>query len=518
MAKQLKSRAKFYTDAQTLLKKGLPVADLQDLAYEYEGITSEHVKEFVKSLNKTNAIKQQLEIDRKQAQQIYNQVDDLFIERYPHLIAMEQENNISYYNYNNGVYTQVSTVNLKDMIHDFFKEHNLLEHRTESKIKDTIGRIASILKYENNKRFNEKYFDTRKWYINVKNGLLDPITKELFSHTPEYFSITQTAFDYDSTASCPKFIQALDYTAQDAPGTAKMIQEMYGYILCTNGNPAHKVHYLFGRLARNGKGTFTNVLIGLIGESNSSKLSLEQMASPSDSVIVPIVGKHLNFSDEVNVSKNLDSGRLTSMSSQGSITISPKFEPAFSYKVRAKFIVACNYFPNFSSGQGMKHRTIIIPFNFHIAPENRVFDLDKILLEEEGSGILNWALEGHEMLKANNYQFYISEMSDELSDENNKGNDSVLAFLDEDYVFSSDYKKMITTKELYTGYTFYCLASGYSKKNFHNFSSTIKTFCDESKKIEYVRGLGRGYKYLMLKSDYDLPDDIKEDFEIPNSF
>jgi len=505
MATKLKPKSKFFTDAQALLKKGLPVADLQDLAYEYEGITQEHIQSFISSTSKSNAIKAQLEIDRKEAQQIYNRIDEMFTERYPNLVAMEQEENISYYNYENGVYKLLNLENLKNLIHDFFKEKNLLEYRTENKIRDTIGRISSLLKYENKKRFSPMTSKNTKWYLNVKNGLLDPTTRELHPHTPDYFSITQTSFDYNPEAKCPKFEEAVRYSSQDAEGTDIMLKEMFGYMIATEGNPSHKVFYLYGRRARNGKSMVVNVLIGLLGDPNVSKLTLEQLASNSDSIIVPLIGKHINFSDEVNGSKFLDSGRLTSMSSQGNITVSPKHKAPFNYKVRAKFIVACNYFPNFQSGQGMKHRTIVIPFNFHIPKDKRIFDYENILLEEEGSGILNWALEGAEQLKANDYQFYLSSLSLEDTEENNKGNDSVLSFLDDEYIFDEKLDYFYSTEDMYESYVMYCKKFGYTGiKHKYNFSSTLKTYSEETGKINMARfGNKRGYKGLESKeADY----------------
>lgn len=500
----LKKKSSFFTDAKKLLKNGYNPADLQDLAYEYENITAEDIQSIIKTTQVNNAIKQQLELDRKQAQQTYNKIDEMFIERYPNLVAMEQEENISYYNYDGGVYKLLNLENLKNIIHDFFKENGLLEYRTESKIRDTIGRISSLLKYENKKRFSPMTSKNSKWYLNVKNGLLDPTTKELHPHTPDYFSITQTSFDYNPEAKCPKFEEAIKYSSQNAEGTEVMLKEMFGYMIATEGNPSHKVFYLYGRRARNGKSMVVNVLIGLLGDPNVSKLTLEQLASQSDSIIVPLIGKHINFSDEVNGSKFLDSGRLTSMSSQGNITVSPKHKAPFNYRVRAKFIVACNYFPNFQSGQGMKHRTIVIPFNFHIPKDKRIFDYENILLEEEGSGILNWALEGADELKAKDYQFYISQLSEEDVEENNKGNDSVLSFLDKQYEFDNKFVDFYKTDDLYDEYSSYCFRFGYTKKNQYNFSSTLKTYSEETNNITPARVNNiRGYKGLASKEgDY----------------
>lgn len=501
MAKALKTKAKFFTDAKKLLKDGYNPADLQDFAHEYQNVTADDIQSVLKSTQINSAVNVQIERDKKEAQRIYNNIDNMFIEKYPNLVAFEQDENISFYDYKDGVYIRLTKNTLKDRIHTMFVDNNLLDFRTRAKVDDTLSRIVSLLQYENKKRFNQKYFETREWYINVKNGLLNPKTRELIDHTPAYFSTSQTSFNYDPDAVCPKFLSAVQLSARNAEGTDRMLQEAFGYMIATNGNPSHKIFYLYGRVARNGKSTMAQILIGLCGYDNVSTLSIENLSSQSDSILTPIVGKHMNFSDEANASKFLDSGRLTSMTAQGPITISPKFEAPFSYTVRSKFLVACNYLPNFQSPQGMKQRTIIIPFNYFIPPEDRIYDYDKILLQEEGSGILNWALDGYHMLAEQKMQFTISELSKEDSEEIAKGNDSVLSFLDIEMDISlEEYTHKITTKTLYDRYVSYCANYGHGKaKGFRSFAQSMKTFAEETNSIQYHSKDPRGYSGLSFK-------------------
>ncbi len=507
-------REKFFTDAKKFIKAGMPIADLQDLAQKYTNISTEDINAFLKTNLVTSAIVAQTGEDRKKANEVYKYIDKMFIERYPHMVAYQQENNVSFYNYNNGVYVKVGMEDMRILVDKFFIEHNLLEHRTSThKVKDTISRISALLNYENGKRFNEKNLEGRQWYINVKNGLLNPVTKELLPHTPKYFSLTQAPFEYNSDADCPKFKEAVALSSRNTEGTDIMIQEMFGYVVATDGNPKNKVFYMYGNVARNGKSTIAQVLIGLIGESNVSTLSLEDIASPSKSIIEPIIGKQLNFSDEVDKT-HLSSSRLTAISSQGSTQISPKYEPSFSYRVRAKFIVACNYLPNFSSGQGMIHRTIVIPFKYKIPESNRIDNYDKVLLQEEGSGILNWALQGYDRFVENKGMFTLSQDSINDAQENILSNNSVLAYLNDEYEFDANYTDKISTKEMYgtltTGYVGYCKASGQMPFALGKFSQHMKTFSEEHGKIRYHAKDPRGYSGLKLKIDCEFDNVIDE--------
>jgi len=178
--------------------------------------------------------------------------------------------------------------------------------------------------------------------------------------------------------------------SKESESTALMIQQMYGYCLM-KGNPMHKVFYLYGDTARNGKSTAAKILCGLIGWGNVSTLSLQQIEGENSSMMTSIIGKQINFSDEIS-SKFIGSSRLTAVAAEGVIEVNPKYKHSFMYSVKAKFIIACNDLPRFSDFQGMKHRMISIPFRHHLKENERVSRYDEILLEKEGAGILNCAI------------------------------------------------------------------------------------------------------------------------------
>jgi putative DNA primase/helicase len=298
-----------------------------------------------------------------------------------------------------------------------------------------------------------------------------------------------------------------------------MVQEMYGYCLM-EGNPRHKIFYLFGDTARNGKSTVAQIICGIIGWKNCSVLSLEQLTGENSHILTALVGKQINFSDETS-SKYIESSKLTSIVAEGNIDINPKNKPNFSYKVRSKFIVSCNYIPRFKDEQGMKNRAILIPFNYKLLEKDRIDDFDKILLEKEGAGILNWGIEGLKYLKQNRL-FTISEESQEEIYENNIMSNTTLGYLETNYVFKDELEKPFSSRELYgdvgdrdsnpTGYRLYAKLNGIIPVSFSVFAKELKKFSKEFNKIKEIRKGSNGDRFyvgLENRNVYELEHDTE---------
>jgi putative DNA primase/helicase len=391
-----------------------------------------------------------------------------------------------------------------------------MECRTSShRVKDTITRISSLLSCLSNKIFTDEQVQHQKWFLNLKNGLLDMNTFELLHHTPLFFSTVQVQHEYNTKAECPLFDKFIKTVSGNNEDTALMIKEMYGYSIM-GGNPLHKVFYLFGDTARNGKSTCAKILCGLIGWGNVSTLTLQQIASENSSILTSIIGKQINFSDEIS-SKFIESSRLTAMSAEGVVEINPKFKPSFLYPVKSKFIIACNDLPRFNDYQGMKHRMISIPFRYHLKEGERIANYDRVLLETEGAGILNWAIEGAKKMKESHI-FTISKDSEEDLNDNRDQSAPIYTYLERNYYFGDEYEQEFSVEELYgmlatkdnapTGYRYFCQQNGTNVCSSFTFARELKRFSRETEKIKQRRvGERKERKYIGLKRMKDVDDE-----------
>lgn len=492
---KLKPRSSFELTARRRLASGTPHEAIFTMINEFEGVTENDVDNFLKMNSVKQAINGALSQSKDQKEMIYNTLDKKFIEKHSLLVSFTRGENVSFYEYRNGVYISLTDVDMINLVDALMEELMLLDYRTKRRyITDTIGRIGSLLSRTQGRYFTDETFINSKWYINLKNGLLETDTYTLLPHTPKYFSVSQIPFNYDPEQKCQEFLKFIDKITNGRSDIAQMIQEMYGYLL-SDGNRRHKVFYLYGDTARNGKSTCAKIACGLIGSSNVSSLSLEQIAKESSAMMTTIVGKQINFTDELST-KFIESSKLTAMSSESLIEINPKYKSPFMYKVKAKFIVCCNDLPRFSDNQGMKHRMLTIPFNVHIKEEQRILDYDQILLNTEGAGILNWAIEGAKLLKKNGV-FFVSKDSKDDMNENAMGSNSVYAFLESEYKFSPLFDTLVSPNDMYgdvgikgepgTMYRLYCHREGIGAVSKKKFEKEVMRFANETQKITQKR-------------------------------
>ncbi len=505
---------KFLSKAAYLLNKGAEKEDLLELAEGYD-IDERGVDDYLATRTMSRAVSGALMAGSEEKKAIYNMLDQKLIEEHPDLVIYSRGENVQFYNYNNGVYEPVYEKDVINLVDNVMAQYSLFDYRTSSRnIKDTVSRVKSLLSRTPGRFFDDDSVSSQRWYLNLKNGLLDMRKYELKPHTPEYFSSVQLPFEYNESAECTEFKNFINTVTEGNESTGRMIQEMFGYGI-GEGNPKHKVHYLYGDTARNGKSTVAKVLCGLIGWGNVSTLTLSQIAGENSSILTSIVGKQINFADEIS-SKYVESSRLTAMSAEGIFEINPKFKPAYLCPIKAKFIICCNDLPRFKDAQGMKHRMISIPFSFQIPEGERIDRYDEVLLEKEGAGILNWAIAGAKILQ-DEKMFTINDQSKEDTHDNIMASNSIYAFLEHTMEFDPSYTREYTTQELYgdpatkdskpTGFRAFCLNTGISTPAYLTFSKEIRRFANETKKITYSKTRkGSVYMGMMVEGHGDLDE------------
>ncbi|HEY9826366.1 MAG TPA: phage/plasmid primase, P4 family [Stenomitos sp.] len=514
--KKLKPKHQFYTKASYALSRGTPIEAIYDLANDYDIQVSE-VGTYLENKKKSNAVSGALMAGREEKDALYNKLDEKFLEEYSNIIVISRGEDVIFYEYQNGVYTQLLDRDVYNYVDSLMARHYLLEYRASSRmVKDTVRRIGALFSRTKDRYFTEEEIYKQKWLLNLKNGLLNMETFKLTPHTPSYFSTVQVPYEYNPEAECPMFLKFIETVSNQNPSTGQMIQEMFGYCL-GNGNPKHKVFYLYGDTARNGKSTTAKLICGLIGWGNVSTLSLGQMESENSSILTSIIGKQINFSDEIS-SKYVESSRLTAMSAEGIVEVNPKFKHSFLHVVKTKFIIACNDIPRFKDSQGMKHRMISIPFKHHFKEAERIERYDEILLEKEGSGILNWAIEGMKAVKKNN-TFTINEESQEDAHDNMLQSNPVYAFMEMTYDFDDKSEDHVLLENLYgsydnragtgEGFRLFCHDKGILPMSYFVFCRELKRFARETGKISQGKsgGKARYYKNLIKKPKIDLAEE-----------
>lgn len=496
MATKQKTFASFYRDIDALLTKGAPIDKLVEMIPKYD-IDPDVASEYLARKRKENTRGVAISMGKEALEQVWLNFDTEFINEFQNIVLYRHGENNEFYEYENGVYTQIDSASMLDKIDWMMTDRALLGQRvSRTAVKGTLERIGSTLARAKGRVFTSAQVKHQKFLLNLKNGLFDVASLTLHSHTPLHFSTSQVPFDYEPTADCPNFMGFVRQVASENNDNMAMLQEMFGYCLLP-GNPQHKAFLLFGDTARNGKSTTAKILCGLLGDDNVSYLSIPDLTSENSPSLMTLEGKQLNFSDEVPT-RYIESPRFASMISEGKIMINPKYKTPYFYQPVAKYILTCNDIPRFRESQAMVNRFIIIPFDYQIPSDKRVADYHDVLLQTEGSGILNWALAGAKLMQETS-TFTISERSEELAHENKLIGNPVYSFLEETYEFGSggEFDIGISADMMFgeresrngdaTGYREFCVRNNIGLINLPQFRREVSRFAREHRYMNQRR-------------------------------
>lgn len=410
-----------------------------------------------KALSKSNAQKN-LQLNNTQ-KEVYLTYEHVLADRYPFL---KSKLHADFYNYENGVYVPMSGDDLKSLFLREMLKDGLTLYRKVSAVNDKIACFKSL----DGRQFRHSDENPNPAVLNLKNGLLDIYTGQLYAHDPNYLSTAQIPIDYDPYAKAPRWKQFIMEVTDGDPEQALLLQQLAGYCL-TNETSFAKAFIFIGSGA-NGKSLFTRMISKLVGRHNVSNLNLTSISKQFG--LTGLVGKRLNIIDEIsgnyfesNIIKNLISGEP--------ISIDIKFRPEpLEFTPIAKIIFSVNQLPKINdTTQGLYRRFIIIPFlrSFLANPD---LDLESKLTEEL-AGILNWSIEGLRLLREEGH-FHETQKNFAIMNQFKAENSPLLEFLLEEYV-PADERFSEPVNLIYQKYRNYCLNNGYKHKSINNFSKEI---------------------------------------------
>lgn len=305
----------------------------------------------------------------------------MYYELADYLIKRRGFKTIGKYNwiYDKTHYVQISDEMLGKIIID-------LTHKKASP--SWVTNFVKITRF--NAQINRDDFKTPQGLLNVANGVVDIKNKTLLPHTDAFHFKYVTPIEFNSDAQCPNFMNFLDFVFQGDKELIDVTAEIYGYCLLGGDPFLHKAFVLLGD-GRNGKSTWLHVLRCLLGHDNCSSVSMGLLNKPFSAV--SLEGKLANITGELPNGK-IDSETFKTAVGGEFLTAAHKGKDEFGLKCEARFVFACNDMPRFGDATtGMWEKLYMMPFGRYITENERDPGIFK-QLENELSGVLNFALDG----------------------------------------------------------------------------------------------------------------------------
>lgn len=364
------------------------------------------------------------------------------------------------YIYKNDYYQYIGRVGLSNIVTSIAKEKLQPAH------------LENFMKLLIAKSFNrEKMLMSTDGLVNLANGILDVKKKTVEVNSPKYFFKYKLPHKYDSSAECPKFKQFLNFIFENNPDYVRAIAEIYGYCLLGGHQFLHKAFIFYGE-GRNGKSTALDILEALLGKENVGNVSLGNLNKPFS--VVNLDGKLANLVEETP-NERINAEAFKTASSGGKLTAAHKGKAEYDVTCNCRMVCATNSMPNFSeTSVGIKERLYFIKFNKFIAEHERDPHIKKYIIENEMSGVLNFALDGLADLLKRGF-IMPTHGNSEVMNEFKVDSDSVYEFYDNRLVVDSSSQSIMQVKEIYESYKTYCISAGRHQVSLNSFSRRLRS-------------------------------------------
>ena len=324
------------------------------------------------------------------------------LHRRDHIELFEPDEQVFYrYDTATGLYRELSADLIRQEIADYLLiagvkcRREIMEERTDGKLKAITSQLRGLAERRN------AFTKDHSRFIHLANGVLEIGADGDFAFkdfSPDYFSRNQSPIIYQPDAKCPRFMEELLLPAV-TPDDAKLIQKFIG--LCLLGhNLIQRLLILDGDAGR-GKTQLALIIQLLVGLANCTQLRTAHLGERFETyrflkktllVGVDVAADFLN-TPGAGVIKGLVGGDLFDAEQKGgtgSFQIPGHFNVMITSNARLRVRLEGDV-------GAWKRRLLIARFEAP-APKKKIPDFGRRLVEEEGSGILNWALEGLQAL------------------------------------------------------------------------------------------------------------------------
>jgi putative DNA primase/helicase len=239
--------------------------------------------------------------------------------------------------------------------------------------------------------------DGDSWLFNVQNGTIDLHTGQLQEHRREDYVTKLAPVTFDPSADCPVWCKFLSVALPDVE-LRGFVRRLVGYCL-TGSTQEHVLPLLYG-IGANGKSTFLNAVLALLGTDYAIKaptdLLLAKKNESHPTELADLFGKRFVACIEAEDGRRLAESLVKELTGGDRIRARRMREDFWEFQATHKIWLAANHKPQVrGTDHGIWRRIKLIPFTVTIPDDEQDKELLNKLLAEL-PGILNWALAGCE--------------------------------------------------------------------------------------------------------------------------
>lgn len=345
-------------------------------------------------------------------------------------------------------------------------------------------------------------FDHSPDELNVANGVLNLRTGELTPHSPTCRFTYCTVVEYDPAADDTPWRDFLTANVGGGPDMVDYLQMAVGYSL--TGHTAEEcLWYVFGP-TRSGKGTFSEVLLDLLGaplsvEVDFATFTARREGDTQNFDLAPLKPTRLVVTSESNRNEVLNAGKVKQLTGGNYIRCAFKHRDLFVYRPQFKAWLVSNHPVNADvDDDALWYRVKVVEF-----PHSYKGMEDKTLKRKMKTaavtrGVLKWAVAGAQRwYRAKNGLQHPSWVNLATA-EHRRELDFVATWLDETCEERPD--AWTPNSLLYANYEEWCKANGAQPKSARGLALALKAKAFSVGEVRKIDGRAvRGVKGLLLR-------------------
>lgn len=437
-----------------------------------------------------------------------------------HCLYDPSEDAFYIYNELNGLWIKQTSAHIKSMFSDDFAElfreildtakyQKVVEKRTDS----FLNGCLNLLKGKAEKR-DVFGIAKSKRVIHVIDSVIDlsnPGVVESKSFSPDWYSRNQIPLKYNRAAKCSRFLDELLRPHLDEDDIL-LLQKYCGNVIL-GGNRIQQLLILYG-MAGGGKGTVSEIIEGVLGRTNCAELRTNHLTERFE--LNSYVGKLLLCGKDVDGDflEKPGASVIKKLVGHDWVDAEHKFSNERTpIRGELSIIINCNSRLRVridGDADAWRRRLLLIEYKKTVTSKV-IPNFSKILLEEEGSGILAWMIEGAIKLIQDVEAFGAIALSDAQRDRVDcllQESDGLRQFI-VSHVTAG--KGTLTTEEIIAGYVSMCKEKGWKHLSIRLLENQIpdiilREFTVQKsydiKRDSEIKGAAtnhRGYKNLIFK-------------------
>ena len=338
-------------------------------------------------------------------------------------------------------------------------------------------------------------------YIAFRNGVLDIVTGQMQSFSPDLVITNQIPWDYNPEAYSELADDTLNKLACGDQPIRALLEECIGY--CFYRANDYKKSFMLTGKGNNGKSTFLDCVKAILGDGNISALDLKELGDRFSTSMM--FGKLANIGDDIgdDFLQGSQVATFKKVVSGNRIKAERKGQDPFEFNPYVKLLFSANDIPRMKDKTGaVLNRLVIIPFNARFTKYLPSGEIDpdynpKIRYELVEQRSIEYLIKvGVEGLKRiiENQGFSRSDATEQMAEEYDLMNNPIKGFFaeqEEGYIFRE------TVQDIFTKYQLYCNDCGVKPETKISFGKTVaEMFHVESKNTRVNGKQVRFYKQI----------------------